>query len=182
MSIEKSDSQDLTDHDNEAYLQNYTKLFKKLHKFKTSTEIEIRVYQGSKEFGNQLIPFHQVCMIICSESTFNVTFLNCSDVNKHHLTEIDIIDWLLQGDIHFILSHIHQGLTHINVSKLYTAISKLHDHPGFPEGAGLQCPVFTQDKYKYLSALMPKGMCNPTFKVDFLPTMDYYALEQELKK
>ena len=51
MSIEKSDSQDLTDQDNEAYLQNYTKLFKKLHKFKTSTEIEIRVYQGSKEFG-----------------------------------------------------------------------------------------------------------------------------------
>ena len=44
-----------------------------------------------------MIPFHQACRIICSESTFNVTFLNCSDVNKHHLTEIDIIDWLLQG-------------------------------------------------------------------------------------
>ena len=71
--------------------------------------------------------------------------------------------------------YTYQGLKHINVSKQY-------DHPGFPEGAGLQCPVFTQDKYKYLSALMPKGMCNPTFKVDFLPTMDYYALEQELKK
>jgi hypothetical protein len=38
MSIEKSESQDLTDQDNEAYLQNYTKLFKKLHKFKTSTD------------------------------------------------------------------------------------------------------------------------------------------------
>ena len=99
MSSDKSDSQDLTDQDNETYLQNYSSLFKELHKFKTSTEIELRVYQYSKEFGNQFIPFHQACKIICSASSFNVTFLNCSDVNKHHLTEIDIIDWLLQGDI-----------------------------------------------------------------------------------
>jgi hypothetical protein len=78
-----------------------------------------------------------------------------SEVNKYKLTEMDIVNWLLEGDIHFIISHIHQGIV------------KLHDHPGFPSGDNLQCPVFTQDKYKYLSVLMSKGLCNPTLKVDF---------------
>ena len=54
---------------------------------------------------------------------------------------------------------------------------RLHDHPGFPNGSNLLCPVFTQDKYKYLEALMPKGMCNPTLKVDFLPIMDYDSIK-----
>ena len=68
------------------------------------------------------------------------------------------------------------------MSTLYGGISKLYDHPGFPVARNLHCPVFTQDKYKYLSALMPKGMCNPTFKVDFLPVMDYDALKRDLQK
>ena len=67
------------------------------------------------------------------------------------------------------------------MNKLYTSIMKLHDHPGFPAGNNLQCPVFTQDKYKYLSVLMSKGLCNSTLKVDFLPTMDYAALKLELQ-
>lgn len=181
MSSEKPNTQSLTEHDNEAYLQNCTSIFKKSHKFMTNTEIEIRVYQGAKEFGHQLIPFTQALKTIYSTSVFNIVYLTCSDINKHQMTEMEIIDWLFQGDIHFIISHIHQGIVNINMKKLYTAIGKLYDHPGFPDGDGLQCPVFTQDKYKYLSALMPKGMCNPTFKVDFLPVMDYDVLEHDLK-
>ena len=107
--------------------------------------------------------------------------LNCSEVNKYKLTEMDIVNWLLQGDIHFIISHIHQGIVNINMDKLYTSIKKLHDHPGFPSGDNLQCPVFTQDKYQYLSVLMSKGLCNPTLKVDFLPIMDYAALKLDLQ-
>ena len=179
---EKSNSNNITGHDDEAYLRNYTCLFKKLHKFRTNTEIKIRVYQGAKEFGNQIIPFRQACNIISSTASFEVINLTTSDVNKYQLSEMDIIDWLAEGDIHFILTHIHQGIVNINMNKLYSSINKLHDHPGFPSGDSLQCPVFTQDKYQYLSALMPKGMCNPTFKVDFLPSMDYDLLKQELCK
>ncbi len=111
---------------------NYTCLFKKLHKFRTKTEIKIRVYQGAKEFGNQIIPFRLACNIISSTASFEVVHLTTSDVNKHQLSEMDIIDWLLEGDIHFILTHIHQGIVNINMNKLYSSISKLHDHPGFP--------------------------------------------------
>ena len=168
--------------DNEAEEQNLVSMFNRIHKFQTNTEIEIRVYQGAKEFGHQWIPFHQALEVIQSTSTIRVVTLDCSEVNKYKLTEMDIVNWLLKGDIHFIISHIHQGIVNINMNKLYSSIVKLHDHPGFPSGDSLQCPVFTQDKYKYLTALMPKGMCNPTFKVDFLPSMDYDLLKQELCK
>ena len=76
---EKSNSNNITGHDDEAYLRNYTCLFKKLHKFRTNTEIKIHVYQGAKEFGNQIIPFHQACKIIS-------IFLILSN-------PIEVIDW-----------------------------------------------------------------------------------------
>ena len=114
-------------------------------------------------------------------SAFRYVFLTCADVNTFKFTELDIINWLLEGDIHFIISHIHQGIVNINMNKLYTEIMRLHDHPGFPNGSNLLCPVFTQDKYKYLQVLMPKGMCNPTLKVDFLPIMDYDSIKADVQ-
>ena len=135
----------------------------------------------AKELGNQLLPFRQACEIIYSKSSFRTVFLTCADVNTFKLTELDIINWLLEGDIHFIISHIHQGIVNINMNKLYTEIMRLHDHPGFPNGSNLLCPVFTQDKYKYLQVLMPKGMCNPTLKVDFLPIMDFDSIKQDVQ-
>ena len=36
--------------DNEAEEQNLVSMFNRIHKFQTNTEIEIRVYQGAKEF------------------------------------------------------------------------------------------------------------------------------------
>ena len=175
------DSEDIPQHDFNTYLQNCASQFKKLHKFKANSTIEIRIYQGGKGFGNQLLPFRQACDIIYSMSTFRYVFLTCADVNTFKFTELDIINWLLEGDIHFIISHIHQGIISINMNKLYTEITRLHDHPGFPNGSNLLCPVFTQDKYKYLQALMPKGMCNPTLKVDFLPVMDYESIKEDVQ-
>ena len=181
MASEKSDSEDIPQHDCDTYLQNCVSQFKKLHKFKTNSTIKIHVYQGGSGFGNQLLPFHQACEIIYSKSTIRTVFLTCGDVNAFKFTEKDIIDWLLEGDIHFIISHIHQGIRSVNMNKLYTEITRLHDHPGFPSGSNLLCPVFTQDKYKYLQALMPKGMCNPTLKVDFLPIMDYDLIKEDVQ-
>ena len=67
---------------------------------------------------------------------------------------MDVINWLLGGNIHFIIGHIHQGIVNINMNKLYTAIMKLQHRPGFPVGDNLQCPVFTQDKYTYRTCLL----------------------------
>ncbi len=109
---EKSNSNNITGHDDEAYLRNYTCLFKKLHKFKTNTEIKIHVYQGAKEFGNQIIPFRLACNIISSTASFEVVYLTTCDVNKYKLSEMDIINWLL--DL-FINRARGRTLVHIHV-------------------------------------------------------------------
>jgi hypothetical protein len=109
---EKSNSNNITGHDDEAYLRNYTCLFKKLHKFRTNTEIKIRVYQGAKEFGNQIIPFHQACKIISSTASFKIVHLTTSDVenenfsiqvnNKFSLTSLFAIFLLLSNPVELI--------------------------------------------------------------------------------
>jgi hypothetical protein len=63
MKNETSNRQDHKEDVDEVVQQNLIRTFKTITKFQTSTEIEIRVYQGSKEFGNQLTPFHQACDI-----------------------------------------------------------------------------------------------------------------------
>jgi hypothetical protein len=147
MKSETSDRKDPKKDVEEVEQQNLIRTFKRLTKFQTCTEIEICIYQGAKEF-------HQACDIVHSSSIIRTVSLSCSEVKDYKLTEDNIINWLLEGDIHFII--ISQGIVNINMHKLYASIMKLHDHPGFPVGDSLQSPVFTQDKYKYLSILMSK--------------------------
>jgi hypothetical protein len=49
-------------------------------------------------------------------------------------TPNDLIDWLLASDIHFILTHPHQGVPRWDVSELHGALQRLRNHPGFPNG------------------------------------------------
>ena len=58
MKTRTSERQDPNEDDNEAEQQNLVSIFNRIHKFQMNTEIEIRVYQGAKEFGHQWIPFH----------------------------------------------------------------------------------------------------------------------------
>jgi len=132
MKNEISNRQDHKEDVDEVVQQNLIRTFKRITKFQTSTEIEIRVCQGSKEFVNQMIPFHQACDIIQTTSTIRICTLDCSEVNDFKLTEDDIIIRLLEGDIHFIISHIHQGIVNVNMNELYKSIMRLHDHSGFP--------------------------------------------------
>jgi hypothetical protein len=59
MKTKTSERQDPDEDDNEAEQQNLVSISNRIHKFQMITEIEIRVYQGAKEFGHQWIPFHQ---------------------------------------------------------------------------------------------------------------------------
>lgn len=79
------------------------------------------------------------------------------------LTPADIANWLMDADIHFILSHVHQGmlLQHNHdwtVDIIQREILKLMYHRGFPQGQNLKCPIFLQDKWKYLVALKTKTL------------------------
>jgi len=79
----------------------------------------------------------------------------------------DLVDWLATSDIHFILTHPHQGNPRWNVAELHVALQRLRYHPGFPHGAELDCPVFLQHKYAYLLGV--RQFVNPTIAVQFPP-------------
>ena len=79
----------------------------------------------------------------------------------------DLVDWLLNCDIHFIVTHPHQGNPRWDVSELNKALDRLRIHPGFPNGDQLNCPVFLQHKFAYLTGL--RSIVNPTIAIQFPP-------------
>lgn len=89
----------------------------------------------------------------------------------------DIIDWLLDSDIHFILSHIHQGFIssskHLNMDEVLGQLKRLNTHNGFPNGEALNCPVFTQNKILYLRAL--GNMANNTLCIYLKADISLYT-------
>lgn len=59
-----------------------------------------------------------------------------------------------------------------NMEELYDEVYRLEDHAGYPQGIKLQCPVFTQNKYKYLSPI--PTFVNPTLQVPIWNTKSPY--------
>ena len=90
-----------------------------------------------------------------------------NELCKNQMTIADLVDWLLGGDIHFILTHVHQGFqSHgifVDMDQMMQELLRLRFHIGFPSGDSLYCPVFTQDKIRYLRAL--GDMANNTLRI-----------------
>ena len=91
------------------------------------------------------------------------------------MTPTELINRLLDSDVHFILSHIHQSLLERNIGwridDLMSNLERLKYHKGFPSGEQLSCPVFTQDKYDYISRIA--GYSIPTMKVPIIGSNNY---------
>lgn len=87
--------------------------------------------------------------------------LTLKEARKQKITAKALVDWLLGSHIHFVISHPNQGwhTTATSVEELYDEFSRLKYHPGFPMGVQLKCPIFTQDKWKYLE-LLPSIMAS----------------------
>jgi len=98
-----------------------------------------------------------------------VEMIGIKEVSEKRWDSHDLIDWLLASNIHFVLSHIHQGCnTHNliwNKPLMLKQLERLKYHRGFPTGQQLSCPVFTQNKGGYLRAL-PSNMINPTLIIN----------------
>jgi hypothetical protein len=66
-------------------------------------------------------------------------------------------DWSLHSHAHMWLAHVHQSLRlHNLVWDMKVAVAqfqRLRYHTGFPSGDQLRCPIFTQDKIKYIRYL-----------------------------
>jgi hypothetical protein len=149
----------------------------------------IRIFLGDEK-NMQHIPFtgalNSIGAVIDRSKCSTMTFSQLKDkVRYEGWTQNSLINWLRDADIYVILCHIHQGFGHVPIlwnpvefyAKLYHT---LKDRRGFPSGEQLRCPVFTQDKVRYLSAL--DGLVNPTRIVPILRDFNYAELREELEK
>jgi len=100
-------------------------------------------------------------------------FDNETVFNKKHWTPSDLINFLLEHDIHLIPTHGHQG----NIARgndinrlMWTAneyvdkLQLLQYHLGYPNGRYLFCPVYLQDKFMYLTHL--QKYCTPSLSIE----------------
>ena len=85
------------------------------------------------------------------------------DMRKDKWDPQHLVDWLLESDFHVIATHVHQGNKRWSSGDVYLQLHRLRDHPGFPNGEQLSCPVFLQHKFQYLMAL--PEFVNPTLAV-----------------
>ena len=85
-----------------------------------------------------------------SDVTIVLVYKFCKDLRPLDWTPDDLVSWLESSDYHFILTHVHQGLEFWNCADVVRALLRLESHPGFPNGIELSCPIFLQDKQKYI--------------------------------
>ena len=108
----------------------------------------------------------------------SVLKISSKDISNSRMTPAELVDRLLDSDVHFILSHIHQSILERNIgweiNDLLVNLERLKYHVGFPTGEQLFCPVFTQDKYDYISRIADYSI--PTMKVPIQPnyTHEFY--------
>ena len=83
----------------------------------------------------------------------------------------DIVDKLLQCRLHFITTYPYQNMEKFcDVDTFFGELERLYDHPGWPSGDKLLCPIFHQDKFNYLTQLY--DFCNPTLLIPLKHELD----------
>jgi len=117
--------------------------------------LQVRIFMGGKN-SMQVTPF----MAAVADQNYDInkitfTYVSVREVKRFGWTPEEFVEWLLGSHVHFILSHVHQGLERLqwNMSELLEQLKRLKDHNGFPNGNQLECPIFTQDKFEYIKAV-----------------------------
>ena len=155
-------------------------------------KLVIRVYQGG-DTSQQAIALLEAWMIWLNKKKSILTergiivdwqMVTCKKVRELEFTEKDLVDWLLDSHVHFILAHIHQGIVSLgwDFDVLYRQqLPRLYYHPGFPTRNQLFCPVFTQNKFQYLCALSACNFANPTLKIP-LSLIEHEGMQLEIDR
>jgi hypothetical protein len=112
-------------------------------------------------------PFLQALNVIGTDN-IDIQVWTASDARR--LTPKIVIDWLLESDIHFVITHMHQSLFW-NIPSWLKQMDRLGGHYGWPAYENLRCPIFLQDKYRYLVAL--PDITNRTFPIMLNCINDY---------
>ena len=95
---------------------------------------------------------HHSVRVIARQRNVTIVCIKHNNETVRHLSwsPDQLVNWLLNSDYHFILSHVHQGMTHWNPIEVLAALLRLSEHLGFPSGLSLTCPIFLQDKALYI--------------------------------
>lgn len=122
------------------------------------TPLVVRVYAGGRD-GYQ-VPF---CIKVLAEFALFIREQHrksvvrevkyVQDCRECHWEPRHLVDWLLESDFHVIATHVHQGHKRWNAAHVCLELTRLQNHPGFPSGIQLTCPVFLQHKFQYLKVL-----------------------------
>ena len=116
--------------------------FKTLHRM-----VLLRVFNGGSG-SVQCYPFTAAIGEISVQAGMNITVetLSICEVKDSNWSLVELVDWLLGSDAHFILSHVHQGKSSAginqmgwNVNHLEEQLRRLANHNGFPSGVQLKC-------------------------------------------
>ena len=153
------------------------------------TTITIGVFTGGKN-SVQYEPFiGAVQALQLVAPLFEIEYITVTDVKDN----FDgccrrLVDHMLQKDVHVFISHPHQGTSHYSeeqmgweMDTLEAELWRLHDHPGFPSGDSLRCPIFLQNKYEYLRPLQHLRCVNQTLNIPLKEDDDYSNIEKELR-
>lgn len=145
-------------------------------------ELIVRVFVGPKDNPQE------VCFMsawkesrLCKEGAIKECHLYHDDVKAKKWGQAEIIEWLKGSDIHFILCHMHQGIKHTrwDCFKLCIDLMELDFHLGFPMAEHLCCPIFTQNKLNYLSALRDADRISYTMAIE-LSSFRTYSRHQQM--
>ena len=140
---------------------------------KRSDFILIRVVHGGDR-SPQLEKFQTAFSSFSDKFNENVTikieYIGPKEIGKSRWMPSELIDWLLESNIHFIITHINQGRSSHGLiwcmKDMLDQVNRLYYHAGFPNGQQLMCAVFTQNKGVYINKLNEGSHSIPTLTID----------------
>jgi hypothetical protein len=97
------------------FLENFSKICAIEHNansklFKTIKKV--RVFYGGKS-SPQLFAFSaSIAKYLHKFPHINVEYINTDDIKVNHMTPYNLVCWLIDSDAHFIITHIHQGISY----------------------------------------------------------------------
>lgn len=110
--------------------------------------------------------------------------INNQTIKNNDWSPNDVKKWLMNSDIHIVLTHVHQGLISSrydwDIYSIENNLSELKYHRGFPNGIYLKCSIFLQDKWDYLVAVKERVL--PTLKVPLAAQLDEPSVIEKISK
>ena len=129
-------------------------------------KIVIHCFKGGHNSPQELAIIEAISIFI-KKNLVIFEVMTCDDVKTQRMDEKQLVDWLLDCDIHLIITHLHQNTAELlrwNMSTLMYEVQRLYCHDGYPYRNRLRDPIFLQNKFSYLE-LIP-NITNNTLKVE----------------